>query len=84
MWEIPTVTTTNADSRKRVVLPPAPQGEVYAVHDNQDGSFTLTVIRPAIPPSPKSRLAKEAGYTVVVPSQAINESAIKELLADFP
>jgi hypothetical protein len=32
----------------------------------------------------KCRLAKEDGFTVVVPGQPVNEPAIKELLADFP
>lgn len=32
----------------------------------------------------KCRLAKEDGFTVVVPGQPINEKAIEELLADFP
>jgi len=54
---------------------------VYAVQENADGSFTLTVVKPA---HPKCRLAKEDGFTVVVPGQPINERAIKELLADFP
>ena len=32
---------------------------------------------------PKCRLAKEGGFTVVVPSQPINQQAIKELLGGF-
>ena len=76
--------TTKADSRKRVVLPQAKPGHVYAVEDNANGSFTLTEVKPPQPKTPKCRLVKENGYTVVVPSQPINEQAIKELLADFP
>jgi hypothetical protein len=75
------VITTKADNRKRVLVPQVKPGQVYAVQENADGSFTLTVVKPA---HPKCRLAKEDGFTVVVPGQPINERAIKELLADFP
>lgn len=73
--------TTKADNRKRVLVPQVKPGEVYAVRENGDGSFTLTMVKPA---HLKCRLAKEDGFTVAVPGQPINEHAIEELLADFP
>ena len=73
--------TTKADKRKRVLVPQVKPGQVYAVQENADGSFTLTMVKPA---QFKCRLAKEGGFTVAVPGQPINEDAIKELLADFP
>lgn len=76
--------TTKVDNRKRVIVPQAKVGQVYAVGENADGSFTLTVVKPMDPANLKCRLAKEDGFTVVVPGQPINEQAIKELLADFP
>ena len=76
--------TTKADNRKRVVVPQAKPGQVYAVQENADGSFTLTVIERGEPPRLECRLAKEDGFTVVVPGQSINEHVIEELLADFP
>lgn len=78
------MTTTKADSRKRVVVPRAKPGDVYAIQENADGSFTLTVVKPAEPAKPTCRVKKEGGFTVVVPEQTINEEAIKDLLADFP
>ena len=78
------VITTKADSRKRVLVPQARPGQVYAVQENADGSFTLTMVKPAQQARSKCRLAKEDGFTVVVPGQPIDEQAIKELLADFP
>lgn len=83
-WDIPTEITTKADNRKRVVGPQAKPGQVYAVGENADGSFTLTVVKPAEPAKLKCRLAKEDSFTIVVPGQPINEPAIQELLADFP
>jgi len=82
--DIPRVITTKADNRKRVVVPQATPGQVYAVRENGDGSLTLTVVKPAEAGRPKCRLAKENGFTVVVPAQPVNEQAIKELPADFP
>lgn len=83
-WDIPTVITSRADSRKRVVVPRAKPGEVYAIQETGNGSFILTIVKPAEPPRPKCRVRKESGFTVVVPRQPINEDAIRELMADFP
>jgi hypothetical protein len=82
--DIPQVITTKADNRKRVVVPQAKPGQVYAVGESADGGFTLTVIKPAKVANLKCRLAKEDGFTVVAPGQPINEQAIKEFLAEFP
>jgi hypothetical protein len=78
------VITTKADNLKRVLVPQAKPGQVYTVQENTDGSLTLTVVEPNQPAHPKCRVAREGGFTVVVPGQPINEAAIKELLADFP
>jgi len=78
------VITTKADHRKRVLVPQAEPGQVYAVGENADGSLTLTAVKPTEAANLKCRLAKEDGFTIVVPGQPINEPAIKELLADFP
>ena len=76
--------TTRADKQKRVFVPQAKPGQEYAVEANADGGFTLTVVEPTRRPPQKCRLAKEDGFTVIVPGQPINEDAIKELLAEFP
>jgi hypothetical protein len=78
------VITTKADNRKRVLVPQAKPGQIYAVQENADGSLTLTVVESGESSNPKCRLAKEDGFTVAVPGQPINEHAIRELLADFP
>jgi hypothetical protein len=76
--------TTKVDDQKRIVVPQAKPGQVYAVQENLDGSFTLKVVSPATPPPPTCRVAIEDGFPVAVPNQPIDEQAIKELLADFP
>ncbi|HUD49256.1 MAG TPA: hypothetical protein VMR33_20680 [Candidatus Baltobacteraceae bacterium] len=76
--------TTKADNRKRLVVPQAKPGQVYSVHDNGDGSFTLKAVEPKASSLPTCRLADEDGFRVAAPNQPINEPAIKELLADFP
>ena len=73
-----------ADSRKRVVVPHAKPGQIYAIGENADGSFTLTLVKPEASANLKCRVATEGGFTVIIPGQPINERAIKELLADFP
>ena len=76
--------TTKADDQKRVLVPQARPGQVFAVRENVDGSFTLTVVEPKTPTRTQCRLSDENGFTVVVPEQPIDERAIQELLADFP
>jgi hypothetical protein len=78
------VITTKADKKRRVLVPQARPGQVYAVEENTDGSFTLTVVKQTETSRLRCRLVKEDGFTVVVPEQQINERAINELLADFP
>ena len=83
-WDNSHVITTKADDQNRVVVPQAKPGQVYAVQANADGGFTLTVVKEPASARPGCRLAKEDGFTVVVPEQPIDEQAIKELLAEFP
>jgi hypothetical protein len=78
------VITTKADSRKRVLVPQAKPGQVYAVHENADGSLTLTAVRPGASAVPTCRFANEDGFPVAIPNQSIDEQAIKELLAESP
>jgi len=82
--DISHVITTKADNQKRVLVPQAKPGQEFAVEENADGGFTLTVVEPRETSPQKCHLAKEDGFTVVVPGQPINEQAITELLADFP
>ncbi len=83
-WDIWLVITTKADNQKRVVVPRAKPGQVYAVQENADGSFTLTAVKPGASVTPTCRLANEDGFPVAVPNQPIDEQAIIELLAEFP
>jgi hypothetical protein len=76
--------TAKLDNRKRLRLPQGKPGQVLEIVDNGDGSYTLIPLQRAEPSAPKARLAKEDGFTVVVPQQPINEQAIRDLLADFP
>jgi hypothetical protein len=76
--------TTKTDHRKRVVIPRAEPGQVYAVQENADGSFTLKAVESVEAARPTCRLADEDGFPVAVPNQPIDERAIKELLAEIP
>jgi hypothetical protein len=76
--------TTKADDEKRVMVPQARPGQVYAVQENADGSLTLSPVISEKVPNLTCRLGNEDGFTVAVPGQPIDERAINELLADFP
>jgi hypothetical protein len=67
---------TKADDQKRIVVPQAKPGQVYAIHEISNGSFTLIELDSADSAAPKCSLAKEDGFTVVVPGQPIDERAI--------
>jgi hypothetical protein len=49
-WDIPIVITAKADDRKRVLVPQAKPGQVYALQDNGDGSVTLLPLKPDVKP----------------------------------
>jgi len=48
VWEIPTVHTITADKAKRVRIPDAKPGQVFAYISNGDGSITLTPVEAAV------------------------------------
>ena len=75
--------TTEVDDKNRIVVTHAKPGQVYAVRENSDGSFTLTAVTSAAS-APTCLLADEDGFPVAVPNQPIDEQAIKELLAEIP
>jgi hypothetical protein len=52
MWDHPTV-TIRADSKKRVVVPDARPGDVFAYEDHGNGHFHL--VRLNMPAAPKSK-----------------------------
>jgi hypothetical protein len=78
------VHTITADKQKRVRIPDARPGQVFAYERGQDGTITLHEVKKAEPAPAKARLEKRGRYTVVVPAQPVNMDAVKELLADFP
>ena len=84
MWDIPTVITTKADARKRVVIPQAKPGQVYAVQGEPDGIITLSPVKPIEPVSSKYKLVKKDGYTVIETDRQVSLETIKELLSEFP
>lgn len=78
---------SKADSRQRVRIPDIKPGQVFAVDNQGNGRIQLTLVQPAMEETKalKARVVKDKeGFTVVVPGQPINESAIEELLTEFP
>ena len=45
IWEIFWVTTVTVDDRKRIRLPSAKPGQVFALEDSPDGGVTLTPVK---------------------------------------
>ena len=59
LWEIPPVKTVKADEKKRVRIPAASPGQVFAYDDTGNGTITLTPLkRQAEEPFPPGSLAK--------------------------
>ncbi|MGA3180053.1 MAG: hypothetical protein ABSF38_06915 [Verrucomicrobiota bacterium] len=54
MWDHPTMTIT-ADSKKRVVVPDAHPGDVFAYEDHGNGHFHLVRLNLPDPPKRKTR-----------------------------
>ncbi len=54
MWDYPTMTVT-ADSKRRVVMPGARPGDVFACEDEGNGRFLLVRLNKPAPPRKKTR-----------------------------
>jgi hypothetical protein len=54
MWDSPTM-TIKADSKKRVVVPDAHPGDVFAYEDRGNGHFHLVRLNMPEPPKRKTR-----------------------------
>jgi hypothetical protein len=57
LWDIPTMSTSTADARKRVVLPRARPGEVYAIEQQAEGRFLVTRLEKPVHAERPSRAA---------------------------
>lgn len=79
--------TLKADSQRRVRIPHANPGQVFAYENLGNGQFMLTLIKPvkSVKDRPaKVRFEKRGGYTVGVTDRTVDEQTIKKLLADSP
>jgi hypothetical protein len=84
-WEITIMKTLKVDAHRRVIIPGAKPGQVFAFENNGGGRLTLTEVQPVQDSRPaKVRFEKRGRYTVGVTDRPINMDAVKELLADFP
>lgn len=57
LWDYPTVPTTTADKKKRVVLPVARPGDVFDVQQQGEGKLLLVRL---VRPEPKARMSRLA------------------------
>jgi len=55
MWDYPTMPTTTADKKKRVVLPAARPGDVFDVQQQGEGRLLLVRL---VRPEPKARMSR--------------------------
>jgi hypothetical protein len=77
--------TLTVDAYKRVRIPDAQPGQVFAYENNGRGKRVLTEVRPVGEPRPaKVRIEKRGPYHVGVLDRPINQAALEEALADFP
>jgi hypothetical protein len=76
--------TVTADEQKRIRIPDAEPGQVFAYDKAEDGTITLTQVKKSEPEPGKVKFIKEDGYTVGVTDRNVSLETIKELLAEFP
>ena len=75
--------TVIADNKKRVTLPAKP-GERFDIRILAGGRFLLTRLEPARPRPARVTVRKSGRYSVGRLDRPINESALREALAEFP
>jgi hypothetical protein len=83
-WDNPRMVTVKADNRRRVQLPDAEPGQVYALERAGEGQFVLTLVKKVEPKLPRARLVKRGGYLVADTGQPLNMDVIRQLLMEFP
>jgi hypothetical protein len=77
--------TVIADNKKRVTLRLAKPGQRFDVQVSRDGKYILTRLEPVQGPRPaRVRIEKHGRYSVGVLDAPIDETALKEALAEFP
>jgi hypothetical protein len=76
--------TITADNCKRVQIPDAVPGQVFAFTNNGDGTRTLTEVTAAEVKPAEVRFEKRGRFTVGVSERPVNMEAVREMLAEFP
>ena len=74
--------TVIADTNRRVTLPKARPGDRFNLKTSSEGTFVLTLLQPNRSRQARVKLMKRRGYTVL--DRPINETALREALAEFP
>ena len=75
--------TGKPDNRKRIVVPQAKPGQVYAIDSDSNGIVTLTPMKPIELAPANYRFVKEKGFTVIETDRVVSEETIKEILSDI-
>ncbi len=78
------MTTVTVDDRKRVRLPDAKPGEVFAYENKGEGRVVLTRVEPVQTKPAKVRLVRKHGYLVGVTDRVITQEEIRKALDEFP
>jgi hypothetical protein len=70
-WDNPRMVTLKADNRRRVQLPDAKPGEVFAYETSGEGQYTLTIVKKAEPaPVPVVKLVRRLDGSYRFPDHA--------------
>jgi hypothetical protein len=91
----PTMITIKADDRRRVMLPGAKPRQKFRFLELENGTITLTPVKPVKPhkeedalekprPAPKFKLTKQDGFTVIETDRQVSQKTINELLSELP
>ena len=74
--------TVTADSKRRVVLPPAAKpGDLFELEVSGEGRFVLTRL---VKPAEGVRLIREGGYLVAESARPITLEQTREAVNQFP
>lgn len=77
--------TVIADNKRRVVLSEAKPGDRFDICIPAKGKYILTKLSPASDPLPaRVRIQKRGKYHVGILSRPINESVLRNVVAEFP
>lgn len=77
--------TVTADNQKRIRIPDAKPGQVYALESSHGGQqFILTLVEKTDVKAPRAKLVQKDGFLLIKTDKPLDMDALSEMLREIP